>query len=72
MQQRADIVLIKAHFKSGSMSEELTRKKKVRGRYRASAKQILGEVQTSISNEPTDIARIAKLQQSIADSRSTG
>ncbi|KAL5491384.1 hypothetical protein EMCRGX_G016664 [Ephydatia muelleri] len=53
------------------MSEELTRKKKVRGGHRASAKRILGEVQTSISSEPPDIARIAQLQQSIENKLQT-
>lgn len=49
------------------MSEELTRKRRVHGGHRASAKRILGKIQTSISSQPTDIARIAKLQQSIED-----
>ena len=49
------------------MSEELTRKNKVRGGHRALAKRILGIVQTLISFEPPDIARTAKLQQSIEE-----
>ena len=49
------------------MSEELTRKRKVRGGNRASAKRILGDIQTTLSSEPTDTARITKLHQIIEE-----
>ena len=56
-----------SNFSPTSKYEQLARKKKVRGGHRASATQILGQIEPAITAEPLDVSKINQLKRSLED-----